>query len=275
MKNTRKIKTILLTVGVMLLISGFFDISALGVVPPVPDDKTTYALVVAGTDTTSDGTPSNSWAKSAKRVYDTLLRPDLNLVENAGDIYYLVDQDDYGDMGTYDDGKDGHASFYYLDIYLQIIGSKIKPTDDLIVFITCHGRSNIWGDYLTIDDGWKSVNRLDDWLDDIVCDQMTVIIEACDSYFFVNNLEGNNRYVCCGNKETSYTSQMSLPFYSALSDGDANGKPRCDELFGNSDGRVTFTELDTYMEWYRDTYYGKVTNSDIGRYLDGDYDFFE
>ena len=190
----------------------------------------------------------------------------------AGDIYYLsadtdLDLDDDGDPNVF-----GIPDNQNLNNAIQLAGG--NNTDNLIVYLTDHGGINQdgSGSFLLSHSETLTSTALAEMIDSVqpgVPGRITVIMDACQSGSFMDDLQGNNRIIITSSSEEQQakflnqgTISFSHFFWSYIFSGAS-----LDDAFSRAGEAVNFVISDqTPLKTgdTRDVYIGNATKGMLG-----------
>lgn len=204
-----------------------------------------YALIVA-----DDG---YIYKYNALYLYNIL----TNYYGFTDDKIYLLTPDDGDPLPDESDGFTSKATVLWC---CDQIASNSNSNDEVLICFFCHGveTTTWWGKYYTISCDNDVIKRreLDNALDDITCNKMTVILDTCHSGYFIGGGMDNedNRAIltACLDTQTTLSNAFGAGLLNAI---DPNKNVLDPDIYGNyadmnHNGRVSILELFEYAYDY-------------------------
>ncbi len=192
-----------------------------------------YALIVAGeTD--------ERFTRDAYGFYDTLIDHYGFTDEN---IYLITPLDTIDGTTVPRDRATSRANVEWATNQLENI---VDSNDRVIIWWTGHGNVDIFG----TDADTITATQLDSYLDDIICDEMFIILGACHSGSFINDLDDEqNRAIytsCMADQEGYFLLGSGHSLYPWATYRGLDPNLNADDADVNNDNKVSLYELFNY-----------------------------
>lgn len=196
-----------------------------------------HIAVVAPYSVASFGSDLNNSGGYSNQDFFSMLPPFT--IEND-DMYYNNNNGDYYTKNTLKLIIDNFAG---KDTTLYSFGYRaLDSLDNLFIYITGHGQNNYGNSSIRMMNHYDSVEKLYDyelseWLEDVDCSQMTVVMQPCHSGGFVDDLMNIDNAKCKNRAVYTSTSEEDISYaeiyINSIDSPDFNGRDMSDNYWCN------------------------------------------